>query len=270
MTQLRSGPAWLFCPADRPDRYRKAADRADVVILDLEDAVAPQHRPAARDALAAATLEPDRVVVRINAIGTDDHAADLAAVRRTPFRTVMLAKSEGPEQVGALAELAVVALCETPRGVVNAAGLAALPNVVALMWGAEDLIAAMNGRSSRWPDGRYRDVARQARSTVLLAAAAHGVAAIDSVYTMIGDLDGLRLECDDAVASGFAHKACIHPDHAAVVRETFRPMPHEVDRARRVLAAMRGGGVAEVDGHMIDSPLIRQAEAVLRAAEEPS
>lgn len=263
------GPALLFCPADRPDRYAKALAAADAVILDLEDAVSADNKDAARAALAAADLDPARVIVRVNAAGTPDHAADLAVLRPTAYRRIMLAKTESRAQLDELGgEWQVVALCETPLGVVNAAGIAAAPTVIALMWGAEDLVAAMRGRSSRRPDGSYRDVALHARSAVLLAASAYGKPAVDAVYVDIPDLDGLAAESEDAAASGFAYKACIHPTQAAVVRRAFQADEAQVAWARRVLAAVQGAGprdrgVLKVDGQMIDAPLIRQAEAIL-------
>jgi citrate lyase subunit beta/citryl-CoA lyase len=176
---------------------------------------------------------------------------------------IMLPKSERRDQVDALADWRVIALCETPLGVLAAGEIAAAPNVIALMWGAEDLIAAMKGRTSRRADGRYRDVALHARSVILLAAAAHGRLAIDSVYTSIADLDGLAAEAQDAASSGFALKACIHPSQVPVVRAAFRADAAQVEWARRVLAAARDGGAIAVDGQMIDAPLIRQAEAIM-------
>jgi len=263
------GPALLFCPADRPDRYAKALAAADGVILDLEDAVSADNKDTARAALVAAVLDPARVIVRVNPAGTPEHAADLAALRPTGYRRIMLAKTETGAQLAELGDdWQVVALCETARGIVNAAEIAAAPNVIALMWGAEDLIASMRGRTSRYPDGRYRDVARHARSTVLLAATAHGKAAIDAVYVDIPDLDGLAAEAEDAAASGFSLKGCIHPTQAAVVRKAFQADEAQIAWARRVLAAVRDAsaqdkGVLKVDGQMIDAPLIRQAEAIL-------
>ena len=257
------GPAWLFCPADRPDRYGKALAAADLVILDLEDAVAPDQKPAARAALLANPLDADRVIVRVNAAGTADHAEDLDVLRRTGYRRVMLPMTSGPEDTAGLAGWDVIALCETPAGVVNAPRIAAAEAVVALMWGAEDLVAAIGGQSSRFAEGRYRDVARHARSSVLLAAAMCGRAAVDAVYLDIPDLDGLAAEADDAVASGFAYKACIHPSQAEVIRTAFRPGPERVAWAERVLAAMTAGGVATVDGQMVDAPLIQQARHIL-------
>lgn len=263
------GPALLFCPADRPDRYAKALAAADGVILDLEDAVSADNKDTARAALATTVLDPARVIVRVNPAGTPEHAADLAALRPTGYRRIMLAKTESGAQLAELGDdWQVVALCETARGIVNAAEIAAAPNVIALMWGAEDLIASMRGRTSRYPDGRYRDVARHARSTVLLAACAHGKAAIDAVYVDIPDLDGLATESEDAAASGFSLKGCIHPTQAAVVRRAFQADEAQLAWARRVLTAVRDAsaqdkGVLKVDGQMIDAPLIRQAEAIL-------
>ena len=263
------GPALLFCPADRPDRYAKALAAADAVILDLEDGVGADGKDAARAALVATDLDPARVIVRVNATGTPAHAADVAALRGTGYRQVMLPKTETRAQLDALGgDWRVVALCETPPGVVNAAEIAGAPNVIAVMWGAEDLIASMGGRTSRRPDGGYRDVALHARSAVLLAAAAHGRPAVDAVYVNIQDLDGLAAEAEDAAASGFTLKGCIHPSQVAVVRKAFRADEAQVAWARRVLAAARDAGprdrgAIKVDGQMIDAPLIRQAEAIL-------
>jgi len=259
------GPALLFCPADRPDRYAKAAAAADTVILDLEDAVAPADKARAREALAASTLDPERVIVRLNAAGTPEHALDLAAVRASAYTTVMLAKAESAADVEATPGLRVLALCETARGVVNATEIAAHPATAGLMWGAEDLIASMNGRSSRFADGRYRDVARTARATVLLAARAHGKDAIDAVHLDIADLDGLRAECEDAAASGFTATACIHPTQVATIRAAYASTDAEREWAAAVLAEAEGQpGVFRFRGRMIDEPVLRQAREMLR------
>lgn len=225
------GPALLFCPADRPERYQKAADRADTVIVDLEDAVAPADKQRARGAILAQLgsagdvpeLDPSRTIIRINPAGTEEFGKDLHCLKHTPYRHVMLAKAESAAQLRELEGFSVIALCETAAGIVNAAAIAAEPNVVGLMWGAEDLIASLGGTSSRNDDGGYRAVALHARSTVLLAARAAGKEAVDSVYVNIPDLDGLATESRDAVASGFGSKACIHPNQVAVVREAYAP-----------------------------------------------
>ncbi|WP_203137726.1 HpcH/HpaI aldolase/citrate lyase family protein [Microbacterium sp. JZ31] len=262
------GPAILFCPGDRPDRFAKAAERADAVILDLEDAVAPEGKQAAREAVAEARLDPDRTVVRVNDARSGLLADDLAAVRRSPYRAVMLAKTEDAAELDAMGDLDVVALCETARGVVNAAAISAHPRVVALMWGAEDLVASLGGTSSRDATGGYRAVALHARSTVLLAAAAAGKSAIDAVHLDIPDLEGCRAEAEDAAASGFAAKAAIHPSHVAPIRDAFAPSGDELAWARDVLdaarlAAAEGRGVFRFDGRMVDEPVLRHARGIL-------
>ncbi|WP_229232962.1 HpcH/HpaI aldolase/citrate lyase family protein [Sinomonas cyclohexanicum] len=262
------GPALLFCPADRPERFAKAADRADAVILDLEDAVAPDAKADARRNLAETPLDPERTIVRVNSADSAHFEADLEALEATPYRTVMLAKAESADQLSLLRAYRVLALCETAAGVLAAPSIAAQPNTVALMWGAEDLVASLGGTSSRADDGAYRAVALHARSAVLLAAGAYGKAAVDAVYTDIPDLGGLAAESADAVASGFAAKACIHPSQVAAVRAAYAPSDEAVAAARALLAAAEaaGTGVFQYEGKMIDGPILRHAEAVLRRA----
>jgi citrate lyase subunit beta/citryl-CoA lyase len=261
------GPALLFCPADRPERFAKAAAAADGVILDLEDGVAAEDRERARQALRDTPLDPDRTLVRLNPVGTEDHERDLAALAETPYHTVMLAKTEAASQVAGLAPLRVLALCETPAGVLAAPALAAQPNAIGLMWGAEDLVAALGGRSSRDETGHYRPVAVHTGAAVLLAAGAYQRVAVDAVYLDIADLDGLAQEARDSAASGFTVKACIHPKQVAVVRAAFAPTEEEVDWARRVLAAAADApGVFSFEGRMVDAPVLRHAEHVLAAA----
>jgi citrate lyase subunit beta/citryl-CoA lyase len=259
-------PSLLFCPADRPDRYAKALAVADVVVLDLEDAVSPANKQQARIHLVENPINVDRTVVRVNPVSSLEHEADLAAVRATSYRTVMLAKSEEPAELEAFMSWRVIALCETPRGVINAGPIAALPNTVALMWGAEDLVAAMGGRSSRHTTGSYRDFAVHARSTVLLAAKAYGRQAIDAVYIDFADPDGLAAEAEDAAATGFDLKACIHPSQCDIVRKAYLPTAREIEWAEAVIAASVTEGVTQLDGQMIDHPLIVQAQQILARA----
>jgi citrate lyase subunit beta / citryl-CoA lyase len=269
MNLRAAGPAWLFCPADRPERFAKAAAAADVVILDLEDGVAEPDKPTAREALRATPLDPERTVVRINAAGTDEQARDLEALAATGYTTVMLAKTESAAQVAALAPRQVVALVETPRGAVLAADIAAAEGTVGMMWGAEDLVATLGGSSSRGADGAYRDVARHVRSTVLLVASAFDRIALDAVHLDIRDLDGLQAEAMDAVAVGFDVTVCIHPSQIPVVRDAYRPGEDKLAWARRVLAAAKSErGVFAFEGQMVDSPVLKHAEMMLRRAGE--
>lgn len=259
-----TGPTLLFCPADRPDRYAKAAAAPDVVILDLEDAVAPDRKAAAREALVATRLDPATTVVRVNGAATGLLDDDLAAVLAAGYRTIMLAKAETAAQLDLLRHHRVIALCETPLGVEQAAVLAAHPSVEALAWGAEDLVAGLGGTSSRRPDGTYRDVARYARSRVLVAAAAAGKVAYDAVHLDLVDDAGLAAEASDAAASGFAGTLCLHPRQVPLVRAAYRPSAAAVDDAHALLAeAERSGAVFAWRGRMVDEPLLRQARRTL-------
>lgn len=262
------GPALLFCPADRPERFQKASERADAVILDLEDAVLPDAKDAARRNVIVADIDPDRVIVRVNAPDTDAFTADLSALAQTDFRTVMVAKTESAESLAAFDErYSLIALCETARGIHAADRIAAHPTVSAMMWGAEDLVASLGGTSSRNADGGYRDIARYARARVLLEAGAHGKAAIDAVHIDLDDSDGLQREARDAAASGFRATACIHPSQVEHIRAAYRPDDTRIDWARAVLAAAASErGVFRFEGRMIDEPVLRHARSIVSRA----
>jgi citrate lyase subunit beta/citryl-CoA lyase len=265
------GPAWLFCPADRPERYPKAAAAADIVILDLEDGCAAADRPSARQALVDTPLDPARTVVRINQFGTADQQLDLEVLEKTHYDTVMLPKCEAAEQVSALAPLDVIVLVESPLAALEVNETARVDNAVAVMWGAEDLFAVLGGTANRYPDGTYREVARHVRSQSLLAAKAYGRLALDSVFLDIKDLDGLRVEVDDAVAVGFDAKVAIHPSQLAVIRAGYAPSPDEVQWARHVLAAaVDERGVFAFEGRMVDAPVLRRAERIVELAGDVS
>ncbi|MCT1613166.1 HpcH/HpaI aldolase/citrate lyase family protein [Corynebacterium sanguinis] len=268
---LPAGPALLFTPADRADRFATALERADMVILDLEDGCRPENKQAARENIAASGLDPARAIVRVNPSDSEHFAEDVAAVSATAYRQVMLPKVESASDVStlvdALPDAQVIALIETPRGVLRADEIAAHEGVVAMFWGAEDLTAGLGGSSSRRGDGTYRDVPRAARAWVQLAAAANGKAALDSVYVNIGDLEGLRAEATDAAALGYAATVCIHPSQVAVIRQEYRPSDDEAEWARRLLAeAENNRGAFAFEGRMVDEPLFRQAQSIARRA----
>lgn len=269
-TAWAPGPAWLFCPADRPERYPKALAAADVVIVDLEDAVAPTTRNAARTALRAlatdGTLDISRTVVRINAAGTPDHPLDVALLQDIGIRRIMLAKTGAAAEVSSL-PFDVIALLETPLGVERAGEIAFADNVVGVMWGAEDLTAGLGGTSSRGADGRYRDVSRYARSRALVAAKAAGRLAVDAVHLDIPDTTGLADECADAVASGFDATAAIHPTQVPVIRAAYAPSAEQVDWARRLLDHIGDEqGVMTFEGAMVDGPIYAAAQRILARA----
>ena len=260
-----AGPAWIFCPADRPERFEKAAAAADTVILDLEDGAG--DKPKARSAIVDTPLDPARTVIRINAADSGEQQADLAALAKTAYTTVMLPKCEAVEQVTALAPLDVVLIVETPLGALKVDQTAAAANTLGVMWGAEDLFGFLGGTANRFADGSYRDVATHVRSRSLLAAKAYGKLALDSVYIDIKNLDGLRTEVDDAVAVGFDIKVALHPTQVTVIREGYAPSPEQVDWARHVLAAAADHrGAFAFEGIMVDAPVLRRAERIVQLA----
>lgn len=261
------GPALLFCPADRPERFEKAAAAGDTVILDLEDAVSLDAKDSARASVIASALDPARTMIRVNPSSTGLLEDDLAAVRGTAYRTLMLPKAETIAELEALSDFDVVAICESPLGVRDADRLAGAPNLIALTWGPEDLLAALGGSSSHFEDGRYREYARYARSRVLIAAASEGKDAFDTVHFDIHDDEGQRDEATDAAASGFRGVMCLHPRQVSIIREAFAPTAEMVEWARGVLAAAdsTANGVFTYAGRMIDEPLLRQARRVLQS-----
>jgi len=262
------GVAWLFSPATRPDRVLGAAASADVVVIDLEDGVAPSERESARRELAGlrAALDPAAAVVRVNPVGTDDHARDLAALRSAGFTTCMLSKAESAAEVESLHDVKVVALCETPRGIAAAAAIAAAGNCIGLMWGSEDLAVSLGASGSR-RDGALLPVLETARHAVLLAARAAGVIAIDAVYPHVADTGGLLAEARDAARSGFDGKACIHPSQLEPVREAFTPSTEQVANASQIVRASEASsGAFLLDGRMVDEPIVRTALRVLERA----
>ena len=212
-------------------------------------------------------LDPQRTIVRVNPVDSPDFSLDLEALDKTPYSLVMLSKTESRVQVEVLAGRGVIALCETAKGVLAASAIAAAESTIALMWGAEDLLASLGGRSSRDGHGHYRDYARFARSQVLLSAHAHDRAAIDAIHLDIADVEGQRDEALDAVASGFCATACIHPSQVDVVRAAYRPRDEEIAWASGVIRAAKDErGVFRYEGRMIDAPLLRQAEQILSSA----
>jgi citrate lyase subunit beta/citryl-CoA lyase len=264
MQWVTPGPAFLFCPADRPERFAKAAGAADVVILDLEDGVAPDQRELAREHVRAATLEPATTIVRVNPVTSADHARDMEMLRDCAFRMVMLAKTACADEVRSLEGFGVLALCETPAGVMAVDEIAECSNTLGLMWGAEDLVAALGGYSSRHDDGSYRDVARYARARILVAAGAHHLCALDAVYLSIENLNGQRDQALDAAAMGFSASACVHPSQATIVRVAYRPTSAQIAWARTILEASKGReGVFRVGDLMVDKPVMTQARQIM-------
>jgi citrate lyase subunit beta / citryl-CoA lyase len=284
----------LFVPADSERKLAKAADSgADALILDLEDAVAPERKPAARE-LARAFLQSPRSAasarlwVRINALNTADSRLDLAAIVDAGPCGLMVPKVDHPAALAALSEdlstreaqagigpgtTRLIPLLESPGAILTAAGYlqTRLQRLSGVTWGAEDLAAALGVRSSRDADGEWNFALRSARLQCLLVARALSVDAIETVTTDFKNLDALRAECLRARAAGFTGKLAIHPDQVGVINDAFQPSPAELQHARRVIAAFEkvpGAGAVALDGTMLDIVHLQAAQRLVGGRKE--
>jgi citrate lyase subunit beta/citryl-CoA lyase len=256
--------SWLFVPGDRDDRFPKAAGSgAEMVICDLEDAVAEDAKAAARSGVTRWLSAGGAACVRINAHGTPFHDDDVAALAGLPgLRAVMLPKAEDPAVVGRLSAAlgrgtAVVALVETALGVHRAHDLAVAPGVARLAFGSIDLALDLGARDE--PTALLF-----ARSALVLASRVAGLPApVDGVTPELDDLSVVEAAAAAAAGLGFGGKLCVHPGQVDAVHAGFRPTEAEAEHARRVLAAATAGGAARVDGQMIDRPVLARARQVL-------
>ncbi len=258
--------SYLFVPGDRPERFDKAcASGADVVIVDLEDAVAPDRKAAARAALSA-WLHPDHpVLVRINAADTAWFREDSELAGRPGVAGIMLPKAERRDDIEALraaGAASVLPLIETAIGFDQARTLAGTPGVERLAFGSIDfqLDLGISGED---------DALLAFRSGLVLASRLAGVAApVDGVCTAIDDAAQLAAETARARRFGFGGKLCIHPRQVLGVNAAFSPSEADVRWATRVLEAAAGaaGAAVAVDGKMVDRPVLLRAEAILREA----
>jgi len=252
----------LFVPANRPERFAKAATSGtDAVILDLEDAVPIADKDTARAALDTSFTDLP-VIVRINAYGTRWHEADIAAVTRLPLAAVILPKAEHAAlcaQVAVVTGKPVIALIESACGLAHARDIAAVNGVARLAFGSIDFCADMGSQ-------HQRDVLLPARSELVLASRLAGIAApIDGVTVQIADSSVCHDDAAHARALGMTGKLCIHPRQIESVRRAFAPTKEEIDWARRVLAS--GDGAVSVDGAMVDEPVRIRARAIFAQAE---
>jgi citrate lyase subunit beta / citryl-CoA lyase len=273
----------LYLPASNPRALEKARTLdADVLILDLEDAVAPSAKEEARAqalaALAAGGFGDREVVLRVNALATPWGAADLAAAARAGSDAVCLPKVERPEDVraaesalvaaGAPPGLAVWCMIETPRGVLAADAIAgASPRVACLVAGTSDLVKDLGARHV---PGRAPVLA--SLSLLLLAARAHGKVALDGVYLDLADEAGFEDACRQGRDLGFEGKTLVHPRQIAAANRSFAPEPAEVEAARRVIAAhaeaeAAGKGVTVVDGRVVEALHVEAARRAVALAE---
>jgi citrate lyase subunit beta/citryl-CoA lyase len=258
----------LFVPGNRPERFDKAArSSADGVILDLEDAVAPKDKASARAHVAAWLAAGNTAAVRINAVGTPWFDDDVSALGRHAS-AVMLPKASPDGTAFAVDALGdtvkVVALIETAAGILDAAAICRSRNVIRAAFGSIDLGAEIG------VDPDDREALLKARSTVVLASSAAGIAApLDGVTTDLAGSDPARADAEYALRLGFSGKLCIHPRQAGPVNAAFVPTPEQLTWARRVVAAT-GHGATTVDGHMIDEPVVRRAHRLIDRHESLS
>ena len=259
--------SYLYVPGNRPDRFDKAcAAGADAVIIDLEDAVPPAEKPAARAALATWLFPAQPVIVRVNAADTEWFEDDLAACDAAGVVGVVLPKAErigdGVTSLCRRNGLALLPLIETAAGMAQAAAVAATPCVQRLMFGTIDFQFELDIDG----DG---DELLAFRSQLVLASRLAGIQPpVDGPCTSWEDTDLVAADSHRARRLGFGGKLCIHPKQVAFVNTAFSPSESEVAWARRVLdAAKRSGGAAvAVEGRMVDRPVILKAERIAREA----
>lgn len=278
----------LFAPGGSAKMMAKAvAGDADAVILDLEDAVHPDKKEAARHLVAEALMAASRtgplLYVRVNPLDSPWCAGDLDAVMKLRPHGIMLPKLSGPGDLDRLDALigereprdaagstSIIPVCtETPAATLSlAAAPWGRPRLAGMLWGGEDLSAELGSTANRDSSGAYTAPFALARSLCLLAARAAGVLPIDAVFTDFHDPDALAREADAARRDGFGAKAAIHPSQIAVINKAFTYTQAERDWAQRVVSVLEtsGSGVARLDGVMLDAPHLAQAKRILAAA----
>ena len=266
--------SYLFVPGDRPERFLKAlSSGADAIVLDLEDAVVPEHKIKARQHVAHWLAQRDassmdRVVVRINDASTRWFEDDARMLAQCRVRLAMLPKTESAAAVATLRALAgdqlsVLALIETARGVHRLDELSEAPGVQRLVFGTIDYALDMDLPGD--PVGFDHAAARMA-----IASRANGLASpVAGVTPEIDDAERIRSDWQRARAHGFGAKLCIHPRQVSVVHEAMRPDAAQLAWARRVVEACDGsdGSAVQLDGRMVDKPVLERARTLLRRAD---
>lgn len=251
----------LTVPGDDERKLAKAAGiAADEVIVDLEDAVAPERKHAAREIAARALMTLDwttpTVALRVNGARTEWHVDDLAIAHLAAI--VIVPKVESADELDGLS--ACEALIETARGLADCEAIARAPGLEALVFGPGDLAASLGVPALTIGEGAHTEYAL---ARILVAARAAGVQAIDGPYPHHADLDGLRASAQRSRAFGYDGKWCIHPAQVDICNDVYAPTPDELERAHAILAS---SGVASVGGEMIDEANRRMAEAIVARA----
>jgi citrate lyase subunit beta/citryl-CoA lyase len=272
----------LFVPGDRPDRMEKAlASGADTLILDLEDAVAPENRQVARHEVAHFLNQHNeiRIFVRVNPLDSPDNEKDLNAVLPSHPNGIVLPKSESgasvtelarrlSERSNATAQILAIAT-ETPAAIFQLGSYGGAKRLLGLTWGAEDLPAAIGAATSREEDGSFTAPYEIVRALCLFGAAAAGVLPIETVYPAYKDLEGLADYAGRARRDGFLGMMAIHPAQVPVINAAFTPSEAELAHARAVVAAFEanpGAGALSLEGKMIDRPHLVQAQRIIAQA----
>ena len=290
MTDSLPMRSWLFAPGDSEKKMTKARDgAADIVLLDLEDAVAPENKVLARqmvhDFIAASDGQRHRIWVRINPFDGPYTLGDLAAIMPARPGGIMLPKVYGRADVEKLdhclsaLEVAngiaegstpvIVLITETAEAMFHTGDYKGAPRVVALTWGAEDLADSIGAASNRNADGSYSFTYELARTMTLLGAATAGVTPIETISADFRDLDALRKRAEGVRRDGYRGMLAIHPAQVDVINEAFTPSEEEIAEAQEIVAifaANPGVGAIGYKGGMLDRPYLSRAEQLLRQA----
>ncbi|WP_296024431.1 CoA ester lyase [uncultured Altererythrobacter sp.] len=283
--------SWLFAPGDSERKMTKASDSAaDIVLLDLEDSVSPENKPAARTAVAdflKTREDKHRIWVRVNPLRSGEIEADLDAIMGAAPGGLFLPKAEGKADVEALDAMLTIReaeygiqnrsthvaalVTETPKAMFHCGDYEGAPRLIAMSWGAEDLSSALGARVQHQADGSYMPMYEMARNLCLLGAVAAGCAPIETVMPEFRDLDKLRERALMVRGQGYRGMLAIHPAQVDVINEAFTPSAEEIAHARAIVQAFAdnpGAGTAGLDGQMLDRPHLALAERLLAEAGE--
>jgi citrate lyase subunit beta/citryl-CoA lyase len=283
--------SWLFAPGDSERKMTKASDSAaDIVLLDLEDSVSPENKPAARTAVAdflKTREDKHRIWVRVNPLRSGEIEADLDAIMGAAPGGLFLPKAEGKADVEALNAMLTIReaeygiqnrsthvaalVTETPKAMFHCGDYEGAPRLIAMSWGAEDLSSALGSRVQHQADGSYMPMYEMARNLCLLGAVAAGCAPIETVMPEFRDLDKLRERALMVRGQGYRGMLAIHPAQVDVINEAFTPSAEEIAHARAIVQAFAdnpGAGTVGLDGQMLDRPHLALAERLLAEAGE--
>jgi citrate lyase subunit beta/citryl-CoA lyase len=282
--------SWLFAPGDSDRKMEKATQSAaDIVLLDLEDAVSEGEKPKAREMVAAfIKANPEnrhRLWVRINPLDGPHTLADLVGVMPALPGGIMFPKTRGPQDMlaldnylsaletaygGEVGSTKVIPLVtETAEGMFTTGAYKGAPRLAAMTWGAEDLADSIGASNNRNPDGSYAFTYELARSLTVLGAATAGVPAIETIQADFKDLEGLRKRATMVRQAGYRGMLSIHPAQVDVINEAFLPTPEEIAQAQEIVdlfAANPGVGAIGYKGGMVDRPYLARAQQLLALA----